>query len=111
MAYGQAFRNRVLSLYDNGLKTAEIARRLCVSRSWCRRVKKRRDQPPGKITGRPPRLDADACQLLIGRVEQQPDATLEELRCWCKSELNISVSTGTLWSVLRRLKLTFKKSR
>jgi len=110
MAYGLALRQRVLQCYDEGETTAAIATRFKVSVSWCRRVRQFRDRPPGKITGRPFRLDQVACQRLATRVARQPDATLEELRHWCQSELGVSISTGALWSTLRRMKLTFKKS-
>jgi transposase len=111
MAYGKALRQRVLQAYDNGDTTAVIAERFHVSTPWCRRVRQFRHQLPGKITGRPFKLDQAACDRLSAQVQRQPDATLEELRSWCRSELGVSISTGALWSTLRRMKLTFKKSR
>jgi transposase len=111
MAYGQALRQRVLQFYDAGEKTAAIARRLAVSPSWCRRVKQHRHRPPRKNTGRPFKLNAAACQRLTARVDRQPDSTLEELRAWCKSDQGVTISAGAIWSTLRRLKLTLKKSR
>jgi transposase len=111
MAYGKALRQRVLQFYDEGEKTAAIAKRLAVSRSWCRRVKQHRHRPPVVRRGRAFTLDESACPLLAARVERQPDSTLDELRAWCQSELGITVSIGALWSTLRRLKLTLKKSR
>ena len=111
MAYGQALRQRVLRFYDAGEKTAAIARRLAVSPAWCRRVKQHRHQPPAVRRGRSFKLDAAACTRLTARVARQPDSTLEELRAWCGSELGVIVSVGALWSTLRRLKLTLKKSR
>jgi len=111
MAYGKALRKRVLESYDNGDETAVIAKRFKVSKSWCRRVKQFRDRPPRKITGRPFKLDQTARDQLGAQIQGQPDATLDELRHWCKSHLGISISTGALWSTLRQMKLTFKKSR
>jgi transposase len=110
MAYGQAMRQRVLQDYDEGKNTAAIARRYRVSPAYCRRVKQNRYVPARKPTGRPMKLAAAACGQLTARVAEQPDATLEELRAWCASKLGITVSTGALWSTLRRLKLTLKKS-
>lgn len=104
-------RQRVLDFYEAGQKTTEIAERLAVSASWCRRVRQFRDRPPGKYLGRPAKLNAAARLSLAARVELQPDATLAELCDWCKSELGICVSGGTMWSVLRQMKLTLKKSR
>ena len=111
MAYGPALRQRVLQFYDAGETTAAIAGRLAVSRAWCRRVRQRRHEPPRTYTGRPYKLDAVACGRLTAHVDAHPDATLEELRGWCRSQLGVAVSAGALWSTLRRLKLTLKKSR
>jgi len=111
MAYGLALRQRVLQFYDAGEQTAAVAKRLAVSPSWCRRVKQHRHRPPRKSTGRPFKLDTVARARLVAHVADRPDATLEELRSWCKSKLDVSISTGALWSTLRRLKLTLKKSR
>ncbi len=111
MAYGQALRERVLRFYDAGEKTKAIAQRLAVSPAYCRRVKQHRHRPPAIRRGRSFKLDTAACTRLAARVEHQPDATLDELRSWSASELGVVVSVGALWSTLRRLKLTLKKSR
>jgi transposase len=111
MAYGIALRQRVLQFYDQGEKTAAVAARLAVSCSWCRRVKQHRDRPPAIRRGRAFKLNDAACLRLAARVGQQPDSTLDELRAWCQSELGVILSIGALWSTLRRLKLTLKKSR
>lgn len=111
MAYGPALRQRVLALYDQGLKTKEVAERMMISRSGARRVKQRRNDPPRKVGGGHFKLDEDACRTLARWVEQTPDATLEELRRRVKDDLGIVVSVGALWNTLRRLKLSLKKSR
>lgn len=111
MYYGQAFRKRVLALYDEGYPTQEIAERLRVSKAYCRRVKQRRDQPPPPIGGRAPKLNPEARNKLAEWVAQQPDATLAELRARIASELGTHISIGALWSTLRQMKFTFKKSR
>jgi transposase len=111
MAYSKDLRQRVLAFYDQGLPTIDVARRLSVSPSWCRRVKQRRDQPPRTIGGSRPKLDA-AARVVLGRwIDQKPDATLEELRMQVKAELGLVVSIGCLWNTLRRMKLSYKKSR
>jgi transposase len=110
MAYGQALKDRVLALYDEGEKTGVIAKRYRLSKSWCRRVKQRRHEPPRKIGGKAFKLNDASCDALRGWVEQQPDATLEELRQRCQTELKIHISIGALWNTLRRMKLSLKKS-
>ena len=111
MAYSTDLRERVLALYDEGLKTAKVAEQLRVSRSWARRVKQRRDQPPKVNGGSVAKLDETARRRLAQWIEQQPDATLEQLRRKVASQLHVQVSIGTLWNTLRRMKFTFKKSR
>jgi transposase len=111
MAYGQALKERVLGLYDEGKRTKEIAERLRVSRSWCRRVRQRRHDPPLKIGGGHFKLDDAGRAALAGWVKEQPDSTLEELQRRCLVELQIRVSIGALWNTLRRMKLSLKKSR
>ena len=111
MAYSADLKRRVLAFYDRGLPTAEVARRLDVSRSWCRRVKQRRDEEPRKLGGSRPKLDAAARARLGGFVEERPDATIEELRARVADEVGVLVSAGCLWATLRRMKLSYKKSR
>lgn len=104
-------KDRVLMLYDEGERTRAIARRLRISESWCRRVKQRRHEPPRKVGGGHFKLDEAGLSVLGRWVEEQPDATLEELRGRCLAELEIRISIGALWNTLRRMKLTLKKSR
>ena len=111
MAYGQAFKQRLLDAYDAGEKTRAIARRFQVSESWCRRVKQRRHAPPRKPGGGHFKLDPDQCRKLASFVDEKPDATLQELQARVKGELRVSISIGALWNSLRRLKLSLKKSR
>lgn len=111
MAYSIDLRQRVLDLYDEGLKTKQIAERLRVSRPWARRVKQRRGEPPRRVGGSRPKLDAAARRALGAWVDERPDATLEELRGRVGAELDLDVSVGCLWNTLRAMRLTFKKSR
>ena len=104
-------KERVLSLYDEGMRTRAIARQLRASESWCRRVKQRRHDPPRKIGGGHFKLNEAQRERLVQWVQQRPDATLEELRARILSDLGITISIGALWNTLRRMKLTFKKSR
>src|ERR1700730_4165054 len=97
MAYGQALKDRVLRLYEEGFQTKQIAKRLDVSPAWCRRVKQRQHNPPLKIGGGRFKLDEAARGALASWVKEQPDATLEELQRRCLVELKICVSIGALW--------------
>jgi transposase len=111
MAYGQALKDRVLQLYEEGFQTKQIAQRLDVSPAWCRRVKQRQHEPPLRIGGGQFKLDETARGTLASWVKEQPDATLHELQRRCRAELKMHVSIGALWGTLRRMKLSLKKSR
>lgn len=110
MEYGDAMKKRVLDLYDQGCQTKEVAERLRVSKSWCRRVKQRRGTPPRRMGGSEPTLDQAAQARLATWIGEQPDSTLEELRAKILRELNIAISIGALWNTIRRMKFSFKKS-
>src|SRR5271155_1139627 len=88
MAYGRALKDRVLRFYDEGEQTKDIAKRLKVSASWCRRVRQRRHDPPRKIGGGHFKLDDAGRHALADWVKERPDATLEELRRRCLDELD-----------------------
>ena len=108
-AYGLDLRRRVLADSDAGQSTARVAKKYRVSPAWVRRLKQRRRET-GEITprrsgGRRPRI-IDRPRL-AALVEQQPDATLAELRL----RLGVKCSLSGLWKVLDRLRLTFKKKR
>lgn len=111
MAYSDDIRTRVLACYDEGEKTQAIARRLKLSPAYTRRVKQHRHEPRPKRGGSKPKLDEAARAKLAGWVEQTPDATLQQLRTRLAEELKVAVSIGCLWTTLRRMKLSYKKSR
>ncbi len=110
MAYSLDLRERVLSACDAGTLTKDVAARFSVSRSWVRRLKQRRREtgeigPRKGKTGPKPKL-ANHLDELQQLVQEQPDATLEELR----QRLSVAVSVATICRVLRSLGLTFKKN-
>jgi len=111
-AYPNKVRELVLDAYEEGLKTAEIARRFKVSRSWARRVKQRLRELNlrGVIRqkhGANPKLGSADRRQLAELVEKTPDATLMEL----KRQLAKPVSISTVSRTLLDMKLTLKKSR
>jgi transposase len=115
-AYSMDLRKRVLAACDAGEQTKQVATKFSVSPAWVRRLKQRRREE-GSIAPRPivghskPKLDEAARSHLLAWVKQKPDSTLEELRRRIDQELNIRISIGALWETLRRMKLSFKKSR
>ena len=110
--YSMDLRLRVLAACDDGLDTADVADQFAVSSAWVRRVKQRRretgETAPRVQTRRGPRPALDGCAGELRRlVAAEPDLTPAELR----DRLGVAVSPLTVWRMLRRLGLTFKKSR
>lgn len=106
-AYSDDLRDRVLSAYDRGMKTKQIADLFQVSPAWARRVKQTRRQtgrtrPLRQGGKRPHKIDR---VRLAELVEAQPDATLKELR----ERLGITCSLSAICTALRQLNLSFKK--
>ena len=87
-----------------------IARRFRVSLSFVTRLVQRRRQtgdlaPKPHGGGRSPALDEDARQRLRQLLQEQPDATLAEL----KQRLGLACSLVAIWRTLRQMRITRKK--
>lgn len=108
-SYSMDLRQRVLADCDAKMETRAVATKYRVSESWVRRLKQRRRES-GEIAPRPPRNKVQPRWLpyvdrLKELVDEQPDATLRELR----DRLGVSLSLMTICRALRALQLTFKK--
>ena len=109
VTYSQDLRDRVLSAYDRGMRTREIAATFKVSEAWARRVKQHRREF-GRTSALPrggkrfAKIDMDRLAELV---REQPDATLIELR----DRLGVDCCDTSISRALRRLGLTFKKRR
>ena len=109
--YSQDVRDRVLASDDESAR--EVAERLGVSPSYVIKARQRRDRE-GRLTagrlrsGCQPKL-IDHYAAIEQHVCEYPDATLEERRAWLRETRGVSVSIGTMWNTLRRLKMRRKK--
>ena len=107
--YSQDLRDRVLTAYDRGMATAEIAEVFCVSPAWARRVHQRRretgETTPRKM-GSPGVRKIDRARL-AELVRARPDATGPELR----ERLCVECTESAVYQVLKELGLTLKKRR
>ncbi len=113
MTYSMDLRERVVQACDEKRGSREhIAKLYGVSTAWIRRLLQRRRER-GTITpkphggGRPPKLAGRKLERLKELVEQQPDATLSELRDRCGVEASIMA----IHRALQRLESRLKKSR
>ena len=98
-----------MAAYDSGRQTKEIAKTFNVSPAWARRLKQHKRErgdivPRTGGGGQTPKVDL----VRLGElVNQKPDATLAELR----ESLKVDCALWTICRALRRLKLSYKKSR
>jgi len=104
-------RVRIFEARRAGETTAEVADRFAVSPAFVRRLMQRHRQigslaPSSARRGPKPRLAGHADQIRE-LVHRQPDLTPAEVR----ERLGLAVRPLTVWRMLRRLGLTFKKSR
>jgi transposase len=102
-AYSIDLRERVLADFDSGMGNDAVARKYRVSSRWVYKLRRQRSEtgeiaPRRGKTGPKPKLAAHVEQLPL-LVEQQPDATLNELR----QRLSVPVSLTTLWTTLKKL--------
>jgi len=110
-AISMDLRIRIFEARQSGDTTAEVAERFAVSPAFVRRLTQRHRQtgslaPSAARRGPQPRLAASADRLRELNA-RHPDLTPAEVR----DRLGVPVSALTVWRMLRRLGLTFKKSR
>ena len=111
--YSTDLREAVMRALDTGAAPTEVARLFGVSRatvySWAARVRQRGSVAASGRSGRPPKLDAAAQQLLRQRVAEHPEETLRE-RCAVLAEQHaLSISEATMSRTLAKLQITYKK--
>lgn len=112
-SYAQDLRDRVLAADE--LSSGKAAEHFSVSASYVIKARQRRDRT-GVLTTKPrgyrkPPLVAGLEPVIRLEVERRPSATLDDLRAWLLGTHGVSVSMGTMWTALRDLGLTLKKSR
>ena len=114
-AYSQDLRERVLAKAAEGAPVSTIARALHVTSSYVSKVLGRL-RSTGERTARPQRCHvppkrAPLYSNIRQQVAERADMTLAELRAWLLEDYKISVSDGLMTKTLKRLGLTYKKSR
>jgi transposase len=115
-AYSEDLRLRVVAAVDGGMPRSEVVRVFGVSRATLTRYLQLRRQTgavaPRPRHGPPPLKTAPLQAALPARLEQQPDATLDEHRAWWEQASGVRVSLATMSRVIsRRLGWTRKKRR
>ncbi len=108
--YSMDLRTRVLADYDLGLTMQAISEKYRISTKFIRDLRQLREEtgsltPRHSKTGPKPKL-ADHTEQLAKLIQEQPDATLEELQ----QRLPVPVGLTTIWRALVALGVTLKKS-
>jgi len=109
-------RRKIISLYQRGLETEDIARQFAASESGVRRVwqqyrEQGRDAPAFANCGRKPTLSEEQMQQVRRVVREKPDRFVREVAVEIRDRLGIAVCRQTVGRWLRELGLTRKKSR
>ena len=109
-------RRRIISLYQRGLDTADIAGQFAASESGVRRVwqqyrEQGRDAPAFANCGRKPTLTEEQVQQVRQIVQEKPDRFVREVAAEVRDRLGIAACRQTVGRWLRELGLTRKKSR
>jgi len=110
-AFSLDLRTRIFEARQAGETTADVADRFAVSPAFVRRLMQRFRltgslAPSSAPRGPKPRLAAHA-SAIRELADREPDLTPGEIR----DRLGLAVRPLTVWRMLRRLGLTFKKSR
>ena len=111
-AYSQDLRDRVLRAEGSN---TEVAERFEVSESYVSRARSRQrrlgqDTPGEQRNHVAPHRAAVECEL-AAEVAANNDQRLKDLVEWAREQHGVQTSITAMWSTLRRLKLTLKKSR
>jgi transposase len=109
-------RERLVSAVEAGLSRRSAAKRFGVAAStaikWVDQWRRTGDVGPRRQGGdhRSHRIEAHAGEIL-GWVEEMPDITLGELAGQLSEVHGLTVAQSTVWRLLDRHGMTFKKNR
>lgn len=115
-AFSTRERRKIISLYQQGWDTEDIAQQFAASLAGVRRVwqqyrEEGRDSPAYANCGRKPTLDEAAREQLLEMARQRPDAFCHELAEQVEQKMGVRVTRQTIGRWLRKLGITRKKSR
>jgi transposase len=110
--YPMAIRRQIIAKYQRGLDTTDIAEDYGYCVAGVRRIRQRYEETGslepqvGKV-GRKPKFDQPTLEKMRQAITQRQDITLAELR----EVIGIQVDLSTYCRAVKKLGLTFKKSR
>lgn len=115
-AYSEDLRARVLTAMDGGMAARAAASIFQVSVSYIYKalIRRRRTGEASACSSRghrPRKLTPAQEAALEAHILANSDLTLAALRSWLEAECGVRVSSGAMWTTIKRLGLTLKKSR
>ncbi|NJL56244.1 transposase [bacterium] len=113
-AYSNDLRQKVVDTYEaGGISQRQLAKRFCVSlnfvASLLRRYRQTGQVDPKPRPGRQSLLSDEQLEIIEELIEQQSDATLDELCDQLEAKIGVRVSRTTMFRSLEKLKLHRKK--
>ena len=114
--YSIDFRQKIMDVYHNEpLSQRAIANRFCVSLSFVQKlVKQYRETqniaPRTERCGVKLKLNAEQLLILAEVIEENNDATLEELRYLLYQKIGFTISVATMGRMAKLLNMTLKKN-
>ena len=115
-AYSDDLRRKLLQAHDEGEGTLqELAEIFRVSYAWALKISAARgktgkmERQPGAKRGPVSKITPAIQAFIKDVVATKSDSTLAELQQKLFEEMDLSVSIGRLWGVLKELNLRFKK--
>ena len=116
-AYSIEFRRKIIKAHeDESVSQRKLANRFGVALSFVQKLLKQYREtdsvaPKTRIQQTPSKLTEAHLAVLRQLVEEQNDATLEELRAQLAAATDVTVSRSTIDRALKKLDLTLKKRR
>ena len=112
-AYSEDLRERVIDAALSGPSLRQAAARFKIGAStvigWVGRLRDS-GEASARPQGRPRGLKLDPHKdFLLPLIEAEPDMTIEKMRERLLEDRGVKASVGTIWTVLDRCRLTFKK--
>ncbi len=114
--YSIDFRQKIIDVHENeNISIRKLAERFCVAKSFVQKLLKQyretediRPQPQG---GSPaPKLNGEHLITLVEIIDDNNDATLEELCILLEEKTQIKVSRATMGRITQKLNYTVKKN-
>ncbi len=115
-AHSIEFRQKIINVYESEpISQRQLAKRFCVAKSFVEKLLKQRREtgsiaPKVRTQQTPTKLNSEQLSTLARLVEEHNDATLDELRQLLAEETGVSIGRSTLDRMLKKLKITRKKT-